>query len=404
MGGTEKFVTSLMGGLARDADFSLLFPLRDGFGLQTFWSGPDGLDGPDGRPTELQFLLPGAAAAGSAISDDAAGEALRIALDMYDFDAVHVQNLIGHSLAPLEVLAEFRGRVICSVHDLYLACPNHSLLYRGEEPCGIPDEPEVCSDCLASLEAVPGSGVARQFPELDPFRAAVRTHLDTVDHWVFPTQSAADYFLRVYDPDPARVEIVEHGALIRTDRSTRAPDPRLVYDEPLRVAFVGLGWPKKGFAVANELAEAFRGTDIEVHQFGEVREAVSAELRLHGPYDNEWLPELLHDAGIQIVLLPGAYAETFGLVMTEALISGLPVIGAGYGALGERIRRTGAGWTIDPTDHEEIRALIERIDACRDELMRTTARAAQVPLSLMREVAGRYARMYGFSGRRDRRG
>ena len=44
-----------------------------------------------------------------------------------------------------------------------------------------------------------------------------------------------------------------------------------------------------------------------------------------------------------------AYAETFGLVMTEAILAGLPVVGASYGALGERIRAAGAGWTIDPT-------------------------------------------------------
>ncbi len=60
------------------------------------------------------------------------------------------------------------------------------------------------------------------------------------------------------------------------------------------------------------------------------------------------LRDLLHQAGIQIVLLPGAYAETFGLVMTESLIAGIPVIGASFGALGERIRADGVGWTIDP--------------------------------------------------------
>ena len=53
LGGTEQFVRSLMTSLAPDVDFSMLFPVESGFGLQTFWNlGTD-------RPVELQFLLPG---------------------------------------------------------------------------------------------------------------------------------------------------------------------------------------------------------------------------------------------------------------------------------------------------------------------------------------------------------
>ena len=116
------------------------------------------------------------------------------------------------------------------------------------------------------------------------------------------------------------------------------PDESLLRDEPLRVAFVGLGWAKKGLDAVNELAEAFRGSSVEIHHFGPLKQPASPELHAHGAYDNELLPELLHRAGIQVVLLPGAYAETFGIVMSEALAAGIPVIGARYGALGERIR------------------------------------------------------------------
>ena len=128
----------------------------------------------------------------------------------------------------------------------------------------------------------------------------------------------------------------------------------LVLDEPLRVAFVGLGWAKKGLDAVNQLADELAETTIEIHHFGEPSSRRSPELHAHGTYDNEFLPELLHLAGIQIVLLPGPYAETFGIVMTEALAAGIPVIGARYGALGERIRAYGVGWTIDPDEPHEL--------------------------------------------------
>jgi glycosyltransferase involved in cell wall biosynthesis len=95
-----------------------------------------------------------------------------------------------------------------------------------------------------------------------------------------------------------------------------------------------------------------------------------------------------------VVLLPGAYAETFGMVMSEAAAAGIPVIGARYGALGERIRATGCGWTIDPTHPDGIRVLVDRLDRSRDELVRVTRHVLRVPLETIEETSPRYAELY----------
>ena len=95
-----------------------------------------------------------------------------------------------------------------------------------------------------------------------------------------------------------------------------------------------------------------------------------------------------------MVLLPGAYAETFGIVMSESIAAGIPVIGARYGALAERIRAYGCGWTIDPMDPEGIRALIDRLDRGRDELVRVTREVLRVPLATVDDTAPRYAALY----------
>jgi glycosyltransferase involved in cell wall biosynthesis len=80
--------------------------------------------------------------------------------------------------------------------------------------------------------------------------------------------------------------------------------------------------------------------------------------------------------------------------MTEAIASGIPVIGARYGALGERIRAHGCGWTIDPMDPDAICALIDRLDRARDELVRVTREALRVPLETVADTAPRYAALY----------
>src|SRR6185312_8459907 len=154
--------------------------------------------------------------------DQPAGAALEMALDLFAFDAVHIHNLIGHSLAPLAALAEFDGPVICSVHDLYLACPNFSLLYKKVEACGIPDDPSVCARCLEDIAASPMPGspanTRLSLSYLEDFRATAASRLDVVDTWVFASRSAADYFERVYELDATRTDIIEHGSIIRLGR------------------------------------------------------------------------------------------------------------------------------------------------------------------------------------------
>jgi GT2 family glycosyltransferase len=381
VGGTEKHLRVLMKSMLAEFDASVLYPVDHAFALRTFWNlGSD-------APFEQEFLLPGAPRRVTQVHDEVAAQALTMALDLFRFDAVHIQNLMGHSLAPLQALAAFPGPVVCSVRDLYLACPNHSLLYRNRQSCGVPEDLSLCERCLDDTRDLPLS-------YLTDFRATTEARLEAVDRWVFASQSAADYFLRVYDVDQERIEIIPHGAVIHIERPGRDVDEGLVFDEPLRLAFVGRGWPKKGLGVANELADRLADSTIEIHHFGELKGPASPRLRSHGLFDNEILPELLHQTGIQIVLLPGPYAETFGHVMTEALIAGLPVIGASYGALGERIRATRAGWTIDPTDLDDIQALVENLDRCRVEVLRATRAAIATRVESVGGTAAKYAALY----------
>src|SRR5690606_19686965 len=128
--------------------------------------------------------------------------------------------------------------------------------------------------------------------------------------------------------------------------------------------------------------------------FGSLKERAHPALITHGRYDNAALPELLHLAGIQVVLLPGPFAETFGHVMTEALIAGLPVIGARYGSLRARIREADVGSPIAPPGGEELVDLVRNLDRDRHELLRVTRRVHRNRFVTVAETAERYAELY----------
>ena len=381
LGGTEKHLSRLVDAFSDEFDVSIFQPSERGFLLTTLFD-----TGEHGR-TQREYLVPGGQARVDDVDDPSAASALETVLDMFNFDAVHIQNIVHHSLAPLRVLRDFEGPVICSVRDLYLACPHHWLLYRNTQSCGIPDDLSYCARCLPETR-----GFDRRY--LERFRRTVAERLDTVDHWVFATQSAVDFFLRVYDLDPTRVRIIGHGAIIEPRRTARVVDETLVFDEPLRIGYVGIGWAKKGLPALNALADRFSRTTIEFHLFGELREAISPKVYVHDRYDNDVLPELLERAGIQVVFLPGPFVETFGHVLTESIIAGCPVIGSRWGAIGERIRRYEIGWTVDPEDVEAMGDLIERLDRCRLEVLRATRRTVDVELHSAADTAEQYAELY----------
>lgn len=380
LGGTQKHLATLLRALEDQFDQAVLFPTTSGFVLRTYIRTADGL-------VEHEHLLPGAATRADSADDEVAGAALLMAIDMVQPVAVHLQNLIGHTTAPLRALKDFEGSVVCSVRDLYLACPHHWLMYRNQEACGIPDDLNVCAQCLPTT-------IASDVEHLVELRASVAAHLDRVDHWVVANSSVMDYLRRVHDIADDKIRYIEHGAIVSATRRTRSVDRDLIRHEPLRLAFVGLGWPKKGLDVVNHLAGRLTDTDIEIHHFGLLKAPMDGRVIRHGEYDNEVLPDLLHRFGIQVVFLPGPFAETFGHVMTEALVTGRPVIGSAQGALGERIRRHGAGWTVDPSDWDATERLVRRLDRCRSEIERVSQAAADVPIVPVADTAPAYGALY----------
>ena len=122
----------------------------------------------------------------------------------------------------------------------------------------------------------------------------------------------------------------------------------------------------------------------------------SASVRFLGEYDRSELPARLEALTPDAVLLLSRWPETFLYTLTEAWRNGLPVFATDVGALGERVRATGAGVLFAPDDVAAAAATIA--EALRDPARMASIRAAAVEAGMaepsVAEMAAEYLGTY----------
>lgn len=114
----------------------------------------------------------------------------------------------------------------------------------------------------------------------------------------------------------------------------------------------------------------------------------NVSLTFLGNVSYEDLPRVYAQAGIFVF---PTLADTWGVVVNEALASGLPVLGSMYGqAVSELVRDNCNGWIFHPDLPDEMHAAIDRcLSASDDELDRMRGAARETALRLTPDyVAG----------------
>jgi glycosyltransferase involved in cell wall biosynthesis len=132
--------------------------------------------------------------------------------------------------------------------------------------------------------------------------------------------------------------------------------------------FLGRASPDKGLLRAVETARAasarlvialkIAGEDEQEHWENDVKQILSDDIELHGEISHEHKVDLLSRA--RAVLFPIDWDEPFGLVMTEAMACGTPVIATPRGAVPEVLVDGETGFIVPVETYVE--AAVARID------------------------------------------
>jgi hypothetical protein len=254
-----------------------------------------------------------------------------------------IHNLIGHEAgAVTSIIKAYRPRDgVFWLHDFGSLCASHTLRRNGIESCGAPPPASTaCEICAFGLRR----------PHV---LAATRDLLEALDPLVVaPSRTALDLWsARFPGADARRTLCLPHATLSARPGRRR---PVRGAGAPLRVAFVGLPAPHKGWPVFCTLARRLAGDQrYAFHHLGKARaggaDVAFTPVAPEGDDDTPMI-DAVEGLGIDVVLIWSLWPETFCLAAYEAVAGGAAVLThPGAGHVPEFIRTMQAGRVLqDP--------------------------------------------------------
>jgi glycosyltransferase involved in cell wall biosynthesis len=343
-------------------------------------------------------------------------------LDATGPDVLHCHNLLNLSLN-LPALARQRGAAIVgTLHDYTLVCPSGGQrIHKAEQHVCHTIEANRCARCFRQSQFHaqmvlgrtlnrPGGSVAatlavhvrRHAPglvnrlasaaaqvqrDMGPSATDISARMDRaraafseLDYVAAPSQSLADEFARL-GFDMARVAVSDYGFPVVTLRH-RAPATG-----PLRVGFVGtLVW-HKGVHTLVEAARRVAPGRIETLIFGDTetfpdytaelrRLAANASIRFMGRFDRDASAEVYDQ--LDVLVVPSIWLENSPLVIHEAFMAGVPVIGSRIGGIPDLIEDGVNGLLVTPDSADDLARAIETLAADRQRLAAMAERLPRV--------------------------
>lgn len=355
-------------------------------------------------------------------------------------DIVHVQHLAGMSWG-LPRIAKERGLpLVISLHDYWYACERVQLLRPDGTICPGPDGGRNCAlycahgapSYMASavmqrarfiaglLGRFPAEGMLlRTLAALQPAILRRRTRrlrrtygkrcerllgaLASADAIVSPSEKARSIYGGLGIPED-RITVIPHGAPPFPRRRSAASLAPYDGRRPLALGYTGTVMPHKGVTTILKAVRKFSPDRVRLNICGRAYPASFAayvsralkrfprgQVELHGTYQPDELQDIL--AGVDILIIPSLWHETFNLVLWEAWAAGIPVLASRVGALADFVRDGEGGLTFDPGDWRGLRGAIMRL--IREPAMLESIRSVLPRCCIsLEENARRYESLY----------
>jgi glycosyltransferase involved in cell wall biosynthesis len=323
-------------------------------------------------------------------------------------DVVHVHNLLNLSF-DLPAMARSRGiPVVATLHDYALVCPSGGQrLHRADRHVCAEIESDRCVRCFRespfqaqasfgrlvggtpaaallhrSLAAVRrraprlvgsilgratcASGMPVSRADIDERLTAAKRIFQEIDLFVAPSSFMAAEFESLGIPS-AKIRVSDYGF---APLAATPPNGHRRDTSPLRIGFAGtLVW-HKGVHVLLDAVRGLPAGTFEVSIFGDpdVFPDYTAEIRglaaglpvtFRGAFDRQHVADAYRQ--MDVLVVPSLWLENSPLVIHEAFMCGIPVVGARIGGIADLIDDGRTGLLYEPTSADALRQALRRL-------------------------------------------
>lgn len=318
-------------------------------------------------------------------------------------DVLHVHNLLNLTFDLPEMARRQNIAVVATLHDYTLVCASGGQrVHRAEHHrCDVIDAAR-CARCFRespfytqmsyanAAAAAPGPlyraarRVARAFPVLTARAAeltrrvggvavtpadiearltAAREVFAHVDLFVAPSESIGLQYARLGIP-AAKIRISDYGFVPLAGRA-RAPN-----GARLRIGYVGtLVW-HKGVHVLIDAVRNLAPDRYELRIFGDTRvfpdyaaelraQAGGAPIRFMNAFTRDQTAAIYEQ--IDVLVVPSLWLENSPLVIHEAYMAGVPVVGSRIGGIADLVADGSNGSLYEPTSSRELTAALQAL-------------------------------------------
>ena len=270
---------------------------------------------------------------------------------------LHIRHIAWHSLNLSAIAKSQNVPVVYSLHDFYSICPSLNLLDNDLKFCG-----GLCTagegHCTASLwQDADVPQLKHRF--VHRWREMMEGFLDNCDAFVTTVPAAAKIIESGFPQLSGRITVIPHGRDFTHLGSYARFDDK---SKKIRVLVPGNIGASKGSELFRKLSELGAESRYEFHFLGATAGILKGIGRHHGRYDRNHFQREVKKIAPAFGVVFSIWAETYCHTLTEMWSCGIPVLGMDIGAVGDRIRESGAGWLIDPASTaEEILAFLDQM-------------------------------------------
>ena len=222
-------------------------------------------------------------------------------------------------------------------------------------------------------------------PQRERFERLERTALALVHRIIVTSPHTASVLISNYAVSSKRIGVVLPGT------EPALPSPRSGIG-PINLLCVASVTPRKGHAVLIEALATLMDLDWQLLSIGSLqrdpaavqfvtatiaRYGLEARITLVDERPQEDIAEAYQQADVFVL---ASYYETYGMVLSEALAHGLPIVSTTGGAIPDTVPAT-AGLLVPPGDVTALAQALRRIISDRDlrQCLATEARQAHLP-------------------------